>query len=229
MAYLDNSTNNIIVDAVLTDTGREFLARNDGSFSIFKFAFGDDEVDYALIRKFGRPLGKEKIEKNTPVFEAQTNGAYAQKYRLVSVSDPTVVYLPAVSLSGKGLTGDVLTMGRTSNIKQSVTLSQVATGGGTVNFELEDRSYSVKMANQFLRLENITPDFIDNAGIANYVLQQDATVLAQGGTQVTLNFQVRSISDSVFSTYSRNNILTTVVTVTGFNSGAVKQFQVQIS
>ena len=62
MGFLDNSTNNIIVDAVLTDFGRELLARNDGSFSIVKFAFGDDEVDYTLIEKFGRTVGKQKIE-----------------------------------------------------------------------------------------------------------------------------------------------------------------------
>jgi hypothetical protein len=64
MGYLDHSTNNIIVDAVLTDIGREFLARNDGSYSIVKFALGDDEVDYTRIQKFGRTVGKEKIEKN---------------------------------------------------------------------------------------------------------------------------------------------------------------------
>ena len=63
MGFLDHSTNNIIIDAVLTDTGRAFLARNDGSFSIVKFAFGDDEVDYSIIQKFGRTVGKEKISK----------------------------------------------------------------------------------------------------------------------------------------------------------------------
>ena len=83
MGYLDHSTNNIIVDAVLTDIGREFLARNDGSFSIVKFALGDDEVDYTMIEKFGRTVGKEKIEKNTPVFEAQTNANLALKYKAV--------------------------------------------------------------------------------------------------------------------------------------------------
>ena len=83
MGYLDHSTNNIIVDAVLTDIGREFLARNDGSFSIVKFALGDDEVDYTMIQKFGRTVGKEKIEKNTPVFEAQTNANLALKYKAV--------------------------------------------------------------------------------------------------------------------------------------------------
>ena len=74
MGFLDHSTNNIIIDAVLTDTGRRYLARNDGSFSIVKFALGDDEVDYSTISKYGRTVGKERIEKNTPVFEAQTIG-----------------------------------------------------------------------------------------------------------------------------------------------------------
>ena len=63
MGYLDGSTNNIILDAVLTDVGRQFLARNDGSFSIHKFALGDDEVNYDVISKYGRTVGKEKIEK----------------------------------------------------------------------------------------------------------------------------------------------------------------------
>ena len=64
MGFLDHSTNNIIVDAVLTDTGRRTLAKNDGSFVISKFAFGDDEVDYAIIKKFGVTVGKEKISSN---------------------------------------------------------------------------------------------------------------------------------------------------------------------
>ena len=42
MAFLDNS-GDIILDAVLTDTGRKRLAKGDGSFRITKFAFGDDE------------------------------------------------------------------------------------------------------------------------------------------------------------------------------------------
>ena len=82
MGFLEHDTNNIILDAVLTDLGRQFLARNDGSFSIVKFALSDDEVDYTLIKKYGRTVGKEKIEKNTPVFEALTNANQAQKFRL---------------------------------------------------------------------------------------------------------------------------------------------------
>ena len=47
MSFLDNS-GDIILDAVLTDTGRRQLARGDGSFRIVKFAFGDDEINYEL-------------------------------------------------------------------------------------------------------------------------------------------------------------------------------------
>ena len=32
-------------------------------FSIFKFAFSDQEIDYGHIVTFGRTVGKEKIEK----------------------------------------------------------------------------------------------------------------------------------------------------------------------
>ena len=47
MSFLDNS-GDIILDAVLTDAGRERLARGDGTFKITKFAFGDDEINYEL-------------------------------------------------------------------------------------------------------------------------------------------------------------------------------------
>lgn len=47
MGLIDNS-GDIIIDAVLTDSGREFLARNDGSFEIVRFTFSDDEIDYTL-------------------------------------------------------------------------------------------------------------------------------------------------------------------------------------
>ena len=76
MGFLDHSTNNIIVDAVLTDYGREQLAQlgGNGTGNLVKhYAFADTEVDYSMITKYGTIVGKEKIEKNTPIFEAQTS------------------------------------------------------------------------------------------------------------------------------------------------------------
>ena len=104
MGLLDQSTNNVILDAVLTDVGRELLARNDGSFNIVKFAFSDDEVDYTIIQKYGRTVGKEKIIKNTPVLEALTNGDISQMHKLLSLSTPTLIRLPSFAL--ESLTSD---------------------------------------------------------------------------------------------------------------------------
>ena len=48
MSFLDNS-GDIILDAVLTETGRRRMA--EGNFKITKFALGDDEIDYSLYNK----------------------------------------------------------------------------------------------------------------------------------------------------------------------------------
>ena len=63
MAFLDNS-GDIILDAVLTDLGRERLSRGDGSFRITKFALGDDEIDYTLYRNANSSLGAQPIDRD---------------------------------------------------------------------------------------------------------------------------------------------------------------------
>ena len=235
MGYLDHSTNNIIVDAVLTDIGREFLARNDGSFSIVKFALGDDEVDYTMIRKFGRTVGKEKIEKNTPVFEAQTNANLALKFKAVSVSTPNLVRLPRVTFTSDGLdaTGTLVSMTRTgSSTSRSVTLTQTITGESLIDPELRDQAYIVKMANQFLSLTGFTPDTIDKDGVATYILLRAPGETSAGGSTITLPLVVRSITDTQYTVYGNSTdktIITTVVSVTGLQSGATKEFEVQIT
>jgi hypothetical protein len=235
MGYLDHSTNNIIVDAVLTDVGREFLARNDGSFSIVKFALGDDEVDYTMVRKFGRTVGKEKIEKNTPVFEAQTNANLALKYKSVSVSNPNLVRMPKVSLTSDGLdaSGTLVTMTRTgSATSRNVTLTQTITGESLIDPELRDQAYIVKMANQFLSLTGFTPDTIDKDGVATYILLRAPGETSAGGSTITLPLVVRSITDTQYTVYGNSTdktIITTVVSVSGLQSGATKEFEVQIT
>ena len=58
MGFLDHTTNNIIVDAVLTDEGRKKLASASG-LNIRQYAFADTEVDYTLLKKYGEIVGKE--------------------------------------------------------------------------------------------------------------------------------------------------------------------------
>ena len=97
MAFLDNS-GDIILDAVLTDTGRMRLAKGDGSFRIAKFALGDDEVNYELYDK-NHPSGSAyySIEiLQTPVLEAFTNNTSTMKSKLVTISRTNLLYLPEI-------------------------------------------------------------------------------------------------------------------------------------
>jgi hypothetical protein len=99
MAFLDNS-GDIILDAVLTDTGRKRLAQGDGSFKIVKFALGDDEIDYKLFNKShvnGSAYYDLEIMQ-TPVLEAFTNNTSSLKHKLMSMPQTNLLYLPVIKL-----------------------------------------------------------------------------------------------------------------------------------
>jgi len=106
MAFLDNS-GDIILDAVLTDTGRMRLAKGDGSFNITKFAFGDDEINYELYDK-NHVSGSAYYDieiLQTPVLEAFTNNTSTMKSKLLSISRTNLLYLPVIkrnTTSGAG-------------------------------------------------------------------------------------------------------------------------------
>ena len=98
MAFLDNS-GDIILDAVLTDTGRARLARADGSFRIAKFALGDDEIDYGLYDKAAASNQQDLEIMQTPVLEAFTNNSSLLKSRLLSVPRTNILHLPILKLN----------------------------------------------------------------------------------------------------------------------------------
>ena len=97
MAFLDNS-GDIILDAVLTDTGRMRLARGDGSFRIAKFTLWDDEINYELYDKnHASGSAYYSIEiLQTPVLEAFTNNTSTMKSKLVTISRTNLLYLPEI-------------------------------------------------------------------------------------------------------------------------------------
>lgn len=100
MAFLDNS-GDIILDAVLTDTGRYRMAKGDGSFRIVKFALADDEINYELFDK-DDPSGSAFFDLEilqTPILEAMTNNTSTMKSRLISIPRTNLLYLPIVKLN----------------------------------------------------------------------------------------------------------------------------------
>jgi len=100
MAFLDNS-GDILLDAVLTDTGRMRMARGD--FKIVKFALGDDEINYGLFEAnhtSGSAYQDLKILQ-TPIFEAFTNNTSVMKSKLMTIGRTNILYLPKVLLNTK--------------------------------------------------------------------------------------------------------------------------------
>jgi len=100
MGFLDNS-GDIILDAVLTDLGRQRLARGDGSFNIAKFALADDEIDYSKYNG-SHTSGSAYYDLSilqTPILEAFTNNAASMKSKLVSYTRDNLLYLPVIKLN----------------------------------------------------------------------------------------------------------------------------------
>lgn len=225
MGFLDHSTNNIIVDAVLTDAGRKALAANDNSFTISFFALGDDEVDYGLIQEYGRTVGKEKIEKNTPVMEALTAGSLALKHKLITISNEFVTHLPTLTLTLQA-TPSATSM-EFSRQEGSVTSKILSISTGTtsntgIDASLIDSSFIVEVNHLFLELgQSQSPTIVYSDNIASYDVD--------GADSFDIEIKRKGISQTVFNTYSSGTTLTTHIKITGYNSGITKTFPVIIT
>ena len=108
MAFLDNS-GDIILDAVLTDTGRRRLAEaanglgSAGAARISHFALGDDDINYSQY-DLNNPSGSNYADLSilqTPVLEAFTQDNANINYGLLSLPNPSILYLPALVVNEK--------------------------------------------------------------------------------------------------------------------------------
>jgi len=196
MGLLDNSQTSITVDAVLTDTGREFLARNDGRFEIVRYSFGDDEVNYGLFNPNTGSLQQDNNILNTPIFEASVNETIALKYQLISISNPDLQFLPTLQ---SNVTALILGERTDSQTGKTLSFSQVTQAGRTVPSEIVDPSFIVQLNNDLLYMQNQAPVNISNYGIAQYVIPR-TSLAANQGSQVTFNVGVQSLANDLWAT-----------------------------
>ena len=241
MGFLDHSTNNIIVDAVLTDAGRRALSRNDGSFQVFQFALGDDEVDYEIIEQYGRTVGKEKIEKNTPVLEALTAGSLGLKYKLVGIDNEFVTHFPNMTIqagtsntevTGASATVPVYNIGNNSGESKKKTIRvQVQPSAGTpsVDVQLIDSSYRVEINSIFFEIDGNPPDIIYTDNIAVHEINASPGDNLVAST-ASFSLTVKQMSNTTFNIFSVSggNFIKSFVKVTGINSGLTKTFELKI-
>lgn len=149
MAFLDNS-GDIILDAVLTDTGRLRLAQGDGSFKISKFALGDDEINYGLYNKT-HASGSAYYDLEvlqTPVLEAFTNNTSNLKTKLVTISRTNILYMPILKLN----TNDGEGAGQGANSEKFNRDPEAVGGSGT---KISDSKF-------YVAVDKDTYDFIAN-------------------------------------------------------------------
>lgn len=240
MGWLDNSTNNIILDAVLTDYGRQALAQASQTttsaikFNFIKYALGDDEINYDIIKQYGRTVGREKIEKNTPIFEAFTNQSIALKNKLFSSAIP-LLYIPKYQISSPS-TPISLTVTGTA-ISNEIVIAQTAAQGQTLD-GVKDVGFNIFVPSLFLNAvtsgnaSSEIAGFTQQSTIKNYSASTDNGLVTANDTLVQLKFKLRvkTLPQSIFDVYGNsNNVINTVVRVSGVTTGVSIDIPVSIS
>lgn len=217
MAYLSNTS--VVVDAILTDTGRQLLAQNDGSFQITQFSLSDDEVDYTLYNP-NHPSGSafygEAIE-NMPIIQAFPESQEIMKYKLITLPRGTAK-LPVISI---GYNNIVLKQGASLSITPQ-TLNYL---GATSTFEQSGYLATIGDVR--------TTAAFNGVGInTTQATTLNATGVTTVGTNVSktvIGTTINITATTVNTLFGNNTVLYTTLTVIGRDSGARLAIPVQIT
>lgn len=232
MGYNDNTVE-FYIDAVLTDKGRQLLARNDGSFSVNRFRLGDDEVDYRYWNELTGSDNKDSKILDTPVLEAFTNETIALRSPLVTIRNSSFQYMPvmvsnpsAVSLKERT---DSTGGGVDITVSQQTTRTQAV-----IPPELVDFNYIISVDNDLLYIANEAPTGIQPFGTARYIIPASANrTTAANGTQCVFTLRVMTLSSEIFdilagASVARPRTITSVIRVQGQQSGLGIEIPVSI-
>jgi hypothetical protein len=205
MGYLNNTI--VTVDAILTTTGRQLMAQNNGTFRITQFALADDEIDYTLYNP-NHPSGSayygEAID-NMPLLEAFPQENQMLKYKLVTLPRGTAK-LPILDL---GLPAIVIKQGVSLAITPQ-TLNYL--GGNT--FETSGYTATIGDVRTMQTFEGVginTP-----AATALNTTTTLGTSVSKTVVGATINLRATTVN----TLFGSNTALYTTLTVIGRDSGA---------
>ena len=216
MGYLNNTI--VTVDAILTTTGRQLLAQNDGTFRITQFALADDEIDYTLYNPTN-PSGSayygQAIE-NMPLLEAFAETTQTMKYKLVTLPRGTA-RLPILSVPPS----IILKQGASQAISPQ-TLNYL--GANTVEpsgytFTISD----VRLMSTFEGVGVNTPA-VTALNVSNSTTTLGTTV-SQTVVGTVLNLRATTVN-TLFQTYTQ---LQATLTIVGRDSGARQTIPVTVT
>ena len=221
MSFLDNS-GDIILDAVLTDAGRERLARGDGSFKIVKFALGDDEINYENYD--GTDLRGSAFYDleilQTPVLEAFTNNTSNLKSKLITITRTNILYLPIMLINqnggsaggipltdaGTSVGGNIIPVAVDSGTMASGTATDsrlnAAVGGNAYNAATSDSNPIV--IDQGLNTAAISPEtnIPDDLYESQYQIQMDNRLISLATSDGTTVATPSFVDDDSIASYS---------------------------
>ena len=211
MAFLDNS-GDIILDAVLTDSGRARLAKGDGSFRIVKFALGDDEIDYENYNKNTNTANADLQILQTPILEALTNDDSSMKSKLISIprTNAGLIVASSATTSPTGILNGFNPGGAgAASIRtdQGLNTNEIPPTE-TLDSLLLETQYIVTMDNRFGSLvdpqgNSASKSFVDDDNIATYVFSKGQgngqNMIGDIGTSETTNSSIKGPRGTFFN------------------------------
>jgi len=210
MGYLNNQV--ITVDAILTNKGRELLAKNDGSFRITQFALADDEIDYTLYNP-NHPSGSSfygEAIQNMPLLEAFPIETQIMKYKLATLPRGTAK-LPVLNLGYSAIT---LQQGAALSITPQ-TLNYL---GNTQTYETSGYSCTisdVRLMSTFTGVGiNTTAATNANTNVAS------TTTLGTNVSQTIIGSQINLRATTINTLFGNTTQLSATLTFVGLDSGA---------
>ena len=208
MGYLNNQV--ITVDAILTNKGRELLAKNDGSFRITQFALADDEIDYTLYNPThpsGSSFYGEAIQ-NMPLLEAFPIETQIMKYKLATLPRGTAK-LPVLDLGYSAVT---LNQGAALSITPQ-TLNYL---GNTQTYETS--GYSCTISD--VRLMSTFNGVGINTTAATSTAATSTTTLGTNVSTTVIGSQINLRATTINTLFGNNTQLSATLTFVGLDSGA---------
>ena len=208
MAYLSNTS--VVVDAILTNTGRQLLSQNDGSFQITQFSLSDDEVDYTLYNP-NHPSGSafygEAIQ-NMPIIQAFPQSQEIMKYKLITLPRGTAA-LPVISIGYSSIT---LAQGASISITPQ-TLNYL---GATSTFEQD--GYTATIGD--VRVTAAFNGVGINTTNATALNATGTTTVGTNVSKTVIGTTINITATTVNTLFGSNTTLYTTLTVFGNDSGA---------
>ena len=206
MGYLNNAV--ITVDAILTNKGRELLARGDGSFRITQFALADDEIDYTLYNP-SHPSGSTfygQALENMPLLEAFPETTQNLKYKLVTLPRGTAK-MPVLDLGFASIT---LKQGASLVITPQ-TLNYLG-----ANQVFESNGYTATIAD-VRTMSSFTGTGIQTPAANNL---NSTETLGTNVSKTVVGSTINLTGTTINTLFGTNTSLATTITIVGRDSGA---------